>query len=331
MASAAVKDLAAKATQEEANQAIAALSPEERSKLIAAFELLFSKCRYEKKMVEVKGKNMAYIEIGKGDPIVFVHGNPTYSYMWRNVIPHCEQLGRIIVPDLIGMGDSDKLDNSGPGSYLVPEQIEYFDGFLEAVGVKQKVTFVVHSWGGVIGASWAERHKDQMKGFAFMEAPLSPDTTSGFSDEKKAGFKAFKSEKGEEMILQQNFMIEGAIPKNVMRKLSEEEHNEYRRPFLEPGEGRRAMHSFVASVPIDGEPEAVYKIQTTTFEWLKTTELPKLFINGDPGSSVTPEEVELVRGMKKITEEVVKGTHLLTEDSPDEIGTALVKWYGTLA
>lgn len=317
------------ATQEEVGQAISNLSPEGRAKMIQAVDPVFNTPIYEKKKVEVDGKQMAYIEIGEGDPIVFIHGNPTSSYMWRNVIPYCKHLGRVIAPDLIGMGDSDKLDNPGPKSYLVPEQIRYLDGLLEALGVTEKVTFVVHSWGGVLGGSWAERHRDAMKGFALMEVPLSPDATSFFSEQMQKGFKFMKSEKGEEMVLQNNIMIESTIPGGVMRKLSEEEHDEYRRPFLEPGESRRPIYSFVSSVPFEGKPEDVHNMQSDIFSWIKDADMPILFIRGDPGSSVTPEEAGIIRGFRKVTEEVVKGKHLLTEDSPREIGTAILKWYGT--
>jgi len=326
----AVSAAVSTATREEVSQTIASLSPEGRAKISQALDPLFVTPRCEKKKVEVDGKQMAYIEIGEGDPIVFIHGNPTSSYMWRNVIPHCKHLGRVIAPDLIGMGDSDKLDNPGPTSYLVPEQMHYLDGLLEALGVIKNVTFVVHSWGGVLGSSWAERHRDAMKGFALMEFPMSPDATSFFSEQMQKGFKFMKTEKGEEMVLQGNIMIESTIPGGVMRKLSEEEHGEYRRPFLEPGESRRPIYSFVSSIPVEGKPEDVHKLQSDIFSWIKDTDMPVLFVRGDPGSSVTPEEADVIRGFRKVTEEVVRGKHLLTEDSPQEIGTAISKWYETL-
>eukprot|EP00413_Alexandrium_margalefii_P040593 CAMPEP_0204592006 /NCGR_PEP_ID=MMETSP0661-20131031/50687_1 /ASSEMBLY_ACC=CAM_ASM_000606 /TAXON_ID=109239 /ORGANISM="Alexandrium margalefi, Strain AMGDE01CS-322" /LENGTH=337 /DNA_ID=CAMNT_0051602181 /DNA_START=70 /DNA_END=1083 /DNA_ORIENTATION=+ len=331
MGSAAAVAAISAVTQEDLNLAMANLSPEERTKLCSALDTMFAKCRYGKKKVLVHGKHMAYIEIGEGDPIVLIHGNPTSSYMWRNVIPFCEKLGRVIAPDLIGMGDSDKLDNPGPESYQMHEQMQYLDGLLEALSIKENVTFVVHSWGGVLGGSWAERHRDAMKGFVAMETVFSPEAFITFSESMQAGFKMFKTQKGEDMVLQRNIMVEHALPEGVVRKLSEEEHNEYRRPFLEPGESRRPILSFVRSVPVKGEPAAVHKMQTDILAWFKTTEMPVLFIKGDPGSSVTPEEADVIRSFKKVTEEAVKGKHLLTEDAPDEIGTAIANWYCTLA
>lgn len=285
---------------------------------------------YSKKRVLVNDINMAYIEVGEGDPVVLLHGNPTSSFMWRKVIPHCAKLGRVLAPDLVGMGDSDKLPDSGPGSYSVAEQMRYLEGFLDAVGVTENVTLVVHSWGGVLGSSWACGHEGAMKGFALLESPLSPDASDHFPEQMRGAFQMLKSEKGEALVMgEANMMIESALPSGVVRELGAEEHNAYRRPFAQAGESRRPIYSFVSSVPMGGEPADVVKMQADALGWMKTSEMPILFIRGDPGSSMTENECGMIRGLKNVTEVVVKGKHLLTEDSPDEIGAAIAEWYAT--
>ena len=195
---------------------------------------------YQKQRRRVLGRNMAYVEVGQGDPIVLLHGNPTSSYLWRNVLPRLQPLGRCIAPDLIGMGDSDKLPDSGPNSYRFVEQRRYLDALLESLAVRERVTLVVHDWGSALGFDWANRHREAVKGIAFMEAIVAPQ---GRDHWDKMGMRsalgALRSEAGEQMVLQDNFFIEKVLPGAILRKLSDEEMAAYRRPFAAPGEGRR--------------------------------------------------------------------------------------------
>jgi len=285
----------------------------------------------EKKRITVLGKEMAYLEAGEGDPIVFVHGNPTSSYMWRGVLPLCQGSGRCIALDLIGMGDSKKILEGGPERYSVSEQSRYFDALLDQLEVKDKVTFVVHSWGGVLASHWAVRNRDAMKGYCFMESPLSHfPTWESVPEHLRGGFQAMRTEQGEKLILEMNMMIERGIQSGCERELSAAELDEYRRPFLEAGEGRRPILSFVRSVPVEGEPADVCEMMNSATEWLGVAPLPKLLVLGDPGSSMTADEIASIRSWPGLTEVTVKGKHLLPEDSPDEIGKAISEWYQLL-
>ncbi len=209
--------------------------------------------RYEKKHIEVNGQSMAYAEVGEGDPIVFIHGNPTSSYLWRNVMPHVEDLGRLIAPDLIGMGDSDKLEASGPDRYRFVEQRAFLDQLLETLGVSHNVTFVVHDWGSALGFDWANRHRDQVKGIAFMESLVQPLTWEDWPDSVRSLFQGFRSPQGEKMILEQNIFVEQVLPGAILRDLSEEEMAVYRRPYRQPGEGRRPTLTWPREIPIECE------------------------------------------------------------------------------
>ncbi|HKW34629.1 MAG TPA: haloalkane dehalogenase [Candidatus Acidoferrum sp.] len=193
---------------------------------------------YQKQRRRILGREMAYVEVGEGDPIVLLHGNPTSSYLWRNVLPHLKPLGRCIAPDLIGMGDSDKLPNSGPGSYRFVEHRRYLDALLEALDVRERVTLVVHDWGSALGFDWANRHREAVKGIAYMEAIVRPQGWDHWDIMNMRPFlQALRSEAGEEMVLQDNFFVEKILPGAILRTLSAEEMAEYRRPFPEPGEG----------------------------------------------------------------------------------------------
>ncbi len=285
--------------------------------------------RPAKRFAEVLGLRMAYVEVGQGAPILFLHGNPTSSYLWRNVIPHVAPVGRCIAPDLIGMGDSDKLRNSGPDSYTFVEHRQYLDGLFAALGVERDVTFVVHDWGSGLGFDWANRHRDAVKGIAYLEAIVRPRTWSQFSDESRAFFQALRSPAGEALVLEQNAFVE-RLPGGMLRTLSDEEMEEYRRPFREPGEGRRPTLSWPRQLPIEGEPADVVAIVEAYGDWLRTSPVPKLFISGDPGAILTGEQREFVRAWPNQTEVMVRGRHFLQEDSPDEIGQAVANWYRRL-
>lgn len=282
--------------------------------------------RYPKKKVEVLGREMAYVEVGQGDPIVFLHGNPTSSYLWRNVIPHLEDQGRCIAPDLVGMGDSDKLEASGPDRYTFAEHREHLDALFQALGVRENVTLVIHDWGSALGFDWANRHRDAVKGIAYMEAIVRPVTWDEWPKAVKPVFQAFRSPAGEKMVLEQNVFVEQVLPGAVLRGLTDAEMEVYRRPYREPGESRRPTLTWPRQIPIDGEPADVVEIVSAYAEWLARAPVPKLFVNAEPGAILRGEARESCRKWPNQTEVTVKGTHFVQEDSPDEIGDAVAGW-----
>src|ERR1700743_3167285 len=212
----------------------------------------------QKQRRRVLGREMAFVDVGRGDPIVLLHGNPTSSYLWRNVLPHLEPLGRCIAPDLIGMGDSDKLPDSGPGSYRFVEHRRLLDALLDALDVRDRVTLVVHDWGSALGFDWANRHRKAVKGIAFMEAIVAPQGADHWDAMgMRDALEAVRSEAGEQMVLQDNYFIEQILPNAILRDFSAEEMAEYRRPFAEPGEGRRPTLTWPREIPIEGDPADV--------------------------------------------------------------------------
>ena len=282
--------------------------------------------RYDKKNANVLGSKMAYVETGSGDPIVLLHGNPTSSYLWRNVIPHLEDRWRCIAPDLIGMGDSDKLEPSGPDRYTFVEHRRYLDALLEALGVVENVTLVVHDWGSALGFDWANRHRSAMTGIAYMEAILTPLSWEQWPEAARNVFQGFRSPAGEAMVLENNVFVERVLPGSVLRKLDEKEREVYRRPFREPGESRRPTLSWPRQIPIEGEPADVVEIVERYGAWLASSDLPKLFVNAEPGAILTGEQREFCRSWPNQQEVTVKGIHFIQEDSPDEIGQAVARW-----
>jgi haloalkane dehalogenase len=287
---------------------------------------------HPKKRRRVLGREMAYVEVGQGDPIVLLHGNPTSSYLWRNVLPHLEPLGRCIAPDLIGMGDSDKLPDSGPNSYRFVEHRRYLDALLDALDVRERVTFVIHDWGSALGFDWANRHRAAVKGIAYMEAIVRPQGWDHWDVMNMRPFlQALRSEKGEAMVLEDNFFIEKILPGAILRTLSAEEMAEYRRPFAVPGEGRRPTLTWPRQIPIDGEPPDVTAIVAAYADWLATSNVPKLFIKAEPGALLGGgANLDTVRAWPMQTEVKVAGVHFVQEDSPDEIGRAIFGWMRTL-
>ena len=284
----------------------------------------------EKKQMEVLGRKMACVETGEGEPIVFLHGNPTSSYLWRGVIPHLASLGRCIAPDLVGMGDSDKLEDSGPGSYRFIEHRRYLDALLEALGVTERVTLVTHDWGSALGFDWANRRREAVKGLAYMEAIVQPLTWAQWPEASRRVFQGFRSESGESMILEKNVFVERVLPGSIRRELSEEEMAEYRRPFAEPGEGRRPTLTWPREIPIEGEPADVTEVVGRYAAWLSESPVPKLFVNAEPGAILVGEQREFCRTWPNQTEVTVPGIHFIQEDSPDEIGGAIAAWFRTL-
>src|SRR5499425_2425193 len=240
---------------------------------------------YQKQRRGTLGREMAYVEVGEGDPIVLLHGNPTSSYLWRNVLSHLQSRGRCIAPDLIGMGDSDKLPDSGPGSYRFVEHRRYLDALLEALDVRERVTLVLHDWGSALGFDWANRHREAVKGIAYMEAIVRPQDWDHWDKlNMRPALKALRSDAGEAMVLQENFFIEKILPGAILRTLSSEEMTEYRRPFVEPGEGRRPTLTFPREIPIEGEPADVAEIVSAYGAWLAKSDVPKLFIKAEPAA-----------------------------------------------
>lgn len=286
----------------------------------------FSVEELPKKFAEINGKRMAYSEMGSGDPIVFLHGNPTSSYLWRNVMPHLADQGRCIAPDLIGMGDSEKLDNPGPGSYRFVEHRSYLDPLLEHLGVTDNVTFVIHDWGSALGFDWANRHRDAVKGIAYMEGIVRPVTWDEWNQDARPVFEGFRSENGEGMVLQKNIFVERVLPGSIIRDMDAAEMDVYRRPFETPGEDRRPTLTWPRQIPLGGEPEEVVNIVQDYADWMAENEVPKLFINADPGAILIGAQREFCRSWKNQQEVTVRGLHFIQEDSPDEIGQAIAKW-----
>jgi haloalkane dehalogenase len=274
----------------------------------------------------VLGTSIAWLEVGAGDPIVFLHGNPTSSYLWRDVIPHVAGLGRCLAPDLVGFGHSGKLEPSGPDRYHFPEQRRHLDAWLELAGVHERAVLVLHDWGSVLGFDWARRHAERIAGIAYLEAVVRSVRSADLPPGSAPLFEALRSPAGERLILEQNVYVEGAIPAQVMRKLSEDEMEAYRAPFREPGEGRRPILSLCRDVPLDGTPEDVAEAERAYAEWLARSPLPKLFVNVEPGSFLVGALRDFCRSWPNQQEVTVPGLHFAPEDSAEAIGRALAAW-----
>jgi haloalkane dehalogenase len=287
--------------------------------------------RYQKHEATLLGSRMAWVEAGRGDPILFLHGNPTSSYLWRNVMPHLAGQGRCIAPDLVGMGDSDKLAPSGPDRYTFVEHRRYLDALLDALELGGNVTLVVHDWGSALGFDWARRHPDRVKGIAYMEAIVRPLRWAEWPEAARRVFQGFRSPAGEAMVLEQNVFVERVLPGSILRKLLDAEMEAYRRPFREPGEGRRPTLSWPRQIPIEGEPADVTRIVQDYADWLSRSPLPKLFVNAEPGAILVGPQREFCRGWPSQQEVTVRGAHFVQEDSPAEIGAAVAKWRAGLA
>jgi haloalkane dehalogenase len=285
----------------------------------------------EKKFTTVFGKQMAYVEMGEGDPIVFQHGNPTSSYLWRNVMPHLVDQGRCVAVDLVGMGDSDKLDNSGSDSYRFTEHRDYLFAAWEALGIEDRVTLVIHDWGSALGFDWAHKHPDRILGIAYMESIVAPVSWSDWPEAATAIFKGFRSESGESMILEKNLFIERVLPGSVIREMTDEEMTAYRRPFVNAGEDRRPTLTWPRQIPIDGQPEDVCNIVQDYANWLIKSKVPKLFVNAEPGAILTGPQRDFCRRFPNQTEVTVPGIHFIQEDSPQEIGQAIANWRRCIA
>jgi haloalkane dehalogenase len=279
-----------------------------------------------KTFLTVDGKRMGLHEIGSGDAVVFLHGNPTSSFLWHNIVGHVAGQARCIVPDLIGHGDSAKLDAVGSDSYTFAEHRRYLDGLLDQLNLGDRVTLVVHDWGSALGFDWANRHRHRVAAIAYMEAIVRPLTWDEWPEVGREIFQALRSDAGEDLILVKNRFVEAILPAGIIRTLDDHELAEYRRPFATPGEDRRPTLTWPRQLPLGGEPADVVAIVQTYAEWLVADDVPKLFINADPGAILTGAPREFCRTWPNQTEVTVPGRHFIQEDSPDLIGAALATW-----
>ena len=283
--------------------------------------------RNPRKRIAVLDSDIAYVDTGSGAPIVFLHGNPTWSYLWRNVIPHCTDVGRCLAPDLIGMGQSSKNPN---GSYRFADHVRFLDAWFEALEISNAV-LVGHDWGGALGFHWAARNPDRVRGIAYMETIVAPMRFAEWPEEARNAFQAMRSEAGEDLILQQNMFVEKIIPVGVMRDLDQETHDAYRKPFAEPGEDRRPTLTWPREIPIDGVPADVQAVAEAYGAWLAESDVPKLFINAEPGRMMARGNLrEICRAWPNQREVTVAGLHYIQEDSPNEIGEAIATFVRAL-
>jgi haloalkane dehalogenase len=280
----------------------------------------------QKKTIDVRGQRMAYVEQGQGRPIIFQHGNPTSSYLWRNILPRLAAHGRCIALDLIGMGSSDKLPGTGPGRYTLQTHQRFFDGALAALGVTRDAILVLHDWGTALGFDWASRHPHVVSGICHMEGIVMPVTWDDWPEAARGIFQTFRSPAGEEVVLQKNVFVENVLPKSILRVLTPEEMEAYRAPFLTPGEDRRPTLDWPNQIPLEGHPAEVCWRIAAYSAWLARSPVPKLFINAEPGMIMTGRPRELARSWPNHSEVTVKGLHFIQEDSPDEIAAAIAAW-----
>jgi haloalkane dehalogenase len=284
-----------------------------------------------KQFVAVEGERMAYVEEGRGEPVfLFLHGNPTSSFLWRQVMPAVAALGRTIAPDLIGMGDSAKLRPAGPDTYRFATHRRFLDGFIEAVvGRERPVVLIGHDWGSALAFDWANRHRGRVRGIAYMEAIVRPLSWAEWPDASRRMFEGFRAEKGEALILERNLFVERVLPASVLRPLAAEEMDEYRRPFVQR-EDRWPTLAWPREIPLDGEPAEIVDIVADYAAWMAAAPLPKLFVNAEPGAILTGAPREFCRSWPNQREVTVRGSHFIQEDSGPEIGAAIADWARSL-
>ena len=283
----------------------------------------------QKKFVEVDGRPMAYVEMGTGRPIVFQHGNPTSSYLWRNILPRLADLGRCIADDLIGMGDSAKLPDSGPTRYTFEEQRHFLHGAWARLGIERDVVLVLHDWGSALGFDWMRRHPAAVAGVAHMEGIVKPLSWEEWPDAAREIFQAFRSPAGEDLVLNKNVFVENVLPKSILRKLTDEEMEAYRAPFRTPGEDRRPTLTWPRQIPLANQPAEVCAVVDAYGAFLQASQAPKLFISATPGMIMNGKPGDVARALPNTTEVQVRGLHFIQEDSPDEIVQALRDWLST--
>ncbi len=277
---------------------------------------------YPRKRVPVLDSEISFVDAGAGDPVVFLHGNGTFSYVWRNIIPYAEPIGRCLAPDLMGCGDSGKLAGS---MYRIADQSRYLDAWFETMDLGDQITLVLHDWGGPIGFDWAHRNQDRIKGIAYMETLVLPLEWEDWPEIRRDLFKQFRSPMGEDLVLNDNFFIE-TIQTRMIRNLPETVMDRYREPYLEPGESRRPTLTFTRECPIGGEPRDVIAMINRAGQWLSTSDLPKLFLNAYPGSILTGRQRDFCRTWPNQQEKTILGIHYIQEDSPFQIGEAIANF-----
>jgi haloalkane dehalogenase len=284
---------------------------------------------FPRSCARVDGVEMAYVDVGEGDPIVFLHGNPTSSYLWRNVIPHVQHLGRCLAPDLVGMGESGKLSDPGPGTYSFTTHAAFLGAWLEEVELGAPVAFVLHDWGSALGFDWAAGHPDRVRGLAFTEAIVTPLTWADWPADARRIFRTMRGPDGEAAVLDKNVFVERILPASTLRGLPPEAHARYRAPFATP-EDRWPTLEWPRQIPIENVPPRMHDVVARYGRWLAASDVPKLFLNAEPGSILVGRQREVVRKWPALTEVTVPGSHFVPEDSPDEIGRALADWIPTL-
>ncbi len=283
----------------------------------------------KKKQARVLGSTMAYVEYGSGDPIVLLHGNPTSSYLWRDVIPELAGTGRCIAPDLIGMGDSAHVA-TGRGAYRFEMHAEYLEAFLDVMEVDSGVILVGHDWGGPLLFDWGRKNPGSVRGVAFMETIVTPLTWDDWPELAVGIFQGMRSEAGEEMVLVKNVFVERILPSSVLSPLPERVMEVYRKPYTEPGESRRPTLTWPRELPIEGEPSDVASIVAANETWLSDAGVPKLFVDADPGSIMGDRVRSVVRSWPALTDVTVPGLHFIQEDSGPAIGQAIASWARSL-
>ncbi len=280
-----------------------------------------------KKNLLINNKKISYVDEGKGSIFVFIHGNPTSSYLWRNIILKLKHHYRCIAPDLIGMGESDKLDNPSQENYSLKEHIKWFDSFIKKIDIKKKIILVIHDWGSAIGFDFANKYPDRIEGIVYMEAIVCPMKWSDWPENATKVFQLMRSEAGEELILEKNIFVERILPSSILRKLSDEEMSQYRKPFLKAGSDRQPTLSWPRQIPLDDEPREVIDIVNEYSDFMKKNHIKKLFINAEPGSILIGRQREFCRNWLNQEEVTVKGLHFIQEDSPFEIAKAIKEWH----
>ena len=286
--------------------------------------------KYTKKYKEINSKKMAYVDEGSGDTFLFLHGNPTSSFLWRNIAPHVEDLGRIVIPDLIGMGDSEKLEGVDNTEYKYHGQYEYLTALIDELNLGDNIHLIIHDWGSAMGFQFARENQNRIKSITYMEAIVMPLTWDQWPDPATKIFGLFRSEAGEELVLEKNFFVERILLADSSTGYTEEEKSEYIRPFMNPGEDRRPTLTWPRQIPLDGEPREVVEEVRLNAEFHKESDIPKLFINADPGSILIGDQREFARTWKNQIEITVSGNHFIQEDSSEEIGSALKNFVESL-
>ncbi len=282
---------------------------------------------HPRRRLRVLDTELAYVDTGAGAPVVFLHGNPTSSYLWRNVIPHVSPAARCLAPDLVGMGESGKVP---AGSYRFADHARYLDAWFQSLGLDRPVTLVGHDWGSALAFHWAHRHPARVQGIVYMEGIVRPVGWQEWPEAARKIFQAMRSPAGEDMVLQKNVFVERILPASVMRGLTPEEMERYRAPYREPGESRRPTLTWPREIPVDGEPRDVVALVEAYASWLAASDVPKLFVNAEPGSILVGAQREFCRTWPNQREITVKGTHFIQEDSPDEIGRAVAQFVARL-